>query len=318
VEVEQLVADEHPVRAIWELSGCLDLAPFAVKLRTQRELGGRAAWDPRLLVAVWIWAYSNGVSSAREIERQADYRPELQWLCGLEVIKHHTLSDFRVAHLAALEQIFTQVLAVLNEAGLIDLKQVAIDGTRVRSQGATSSRRRRGTIEKHLEQARAVVQELSGRSDDEESSKRRLRGGLQRAVCDGRERKGRGGRGLDEAGRGCPTTGADAQGRGATHGAAAEPSVGGRRLQLASEHCGPAVGGDRVRDAGAAAGSGFPIGGAGGGDTAWDRVHVFHLRRKDGHVSMSGKQDAGIPASFKQAWADIPAIPGTERGLQSV
>ena len=72
VEVEQLVADEHPVRAIWELSGLLELAPFAVKLRTQRELGGRAAWDPRLLVAVWIWACSKGVSSAREIERQAD------------------------------------------------------------------------------------------------------------------------------------------------------------------------------------------------------------------------------------------------------
>ena len=94
-------------------------------------------------------------------------------MCGLEVINHHTLSDFRVAHLAALEQIFTQVLAVLNEAGLIDLEQVAIDGTRVRSQGATSSRRRRGTIEKHLEQAHAVVRELSRRSDDEESNKRR-------------------------------------------------------------------------------------------------------------------------------------------------
>ena len=125
VEIEQLVGADHPVRAIWELSGRLDLSGFTGALRTQRDQGGRAAWDPRLLVAVWIWAYSEGISSAREIERQMDYRPELEWLCGMEVVNHHTLSDFRVGHAEALEQIFTQVLAVLSQAGLIDLQQVA-------------------------------------------------------------------------------------------------------------------------------------------------------------------------------------------------
>ena len=139
----------------------------------RRRSGGRAAWDPRLLVAVWSWAYSEGISSAREIERQMDYRPELEWLCGMEVVNHHTLSDFRVGHAEALEQIFTQVLAVLSQAGLIDLQQMAADGTRLRSQGATSSERRRGTIEKHLEQARAVVSELAAQTGDEESNKRR-------------------------------------------------------------------------------------------------------------------------------------------------
>ena len=96
------------------------------------------------LVAVWIWAYSEGVSSAREIQRQADYPPELQWLCGMEAVNHHTLSDFRVAHGAALEQIFSAVLAVLSNAELID-----------------------------LEQARAVVEELAAQADDEETNKRR-------------------------------------------------------------------------------------------------------------------------------------------------
>lgn len=173
IDVEQLVGADHPARAIWELSGRLDLSGFAGALRTQRDQGGRAAWDPRLLVAIWIWAYSEGISSAREIERQMDYRPELEWLCGMEVVNHHTLSDFRVCHAEALEQIFTQVLAVLSQAGLIDWEQVAVDGTRLRSQGATSSERRRGTIEKHLEQARVVVEELAAQADDEESNKRR-------------------------------------------------------------------------------------------------------------------------------------------------
>ena len=147
VEIEQLVGAGHPVRAIWELSGRLDLSGFTGALRTQRDQGGRAAWDPRLLVAVWIWAYSEGISSAREIERQMDYRPELEWLCGMEVVNHHTLSDFRVGHAEALEQIFTQVLAVLSQAGLIDLRQVAVEARgcahrprRVRRGGAERSR----------------------------------------------------------------------------------------------------------------------------------------------------------------------------------
>jgi len=173
IEVEHLVDARHRVRAIWELTGRLDPRPFATQLRTQKNLGGRSAWDPRLLVAIWIWAYSEGISSAREIERQCEHRPELQWLCGMEKINHHTLSDFRVSQSEALEGMFTNVLAVLSEANLIDLEQVTVDGTRVRSQGATSSRRRRGTIEKHLEQARGVVQELSAQADDEASNKRR-------------------------------------------------------------------------------------------------------------------------------------------------
>ena len=173
IEVEHLVDARHRVRAIWELTGRLDPRPFATQLRTQKNLGGRSAWDPRLLVAIWIWAYSEAISSAREIERQCEHRPELQWLCGMEKINHHTLSDFRVSQSEALEGMFTNVLAVLSEANLIDLEQVTVDGTRVRSQGATSSRRRRGTIEKHLEQARGVVQELSAQADDEASNKRR-------------------------------------------------------------------------------------------------------------------------------------------------
>ncbi len=126
-----------------------------------------------MLVAVWIWADSEGISSAREIERLCEYRPEPQWLCGMEKINHHTLSDFRVSQSEALEGMFTNVLAVLSEANLIDLEQLAVDGRRLRSQGSTSSQRRRGTIEKHLEQANAVVEELGAQAEDEAGNKRR-------------------------------------------------------------------------------------------------------------------------------------------------
>ena len=133
IDVERLVADDHAVRAIWELTGKLDLSGFAAGLRTRLGPAGRPAWDPRLPAAIWIWAYSEGIASARELERQSHYRPELQWLCGLEIVNPHSLSEFRVKNAAALETIFTQVLALLSQEGLIDLAQVAVDGTRVRA-----------------------------------------------------------------------------------------------------------------------------------------------------------------------------------------
>jgi len=63
---------------------------------------GRAASPPQLLIAVWLYGYSRGVTSAREME----YEPGLMWLTGMEVINHHTLSDFRIKHAEALTELF--------------------------------------------------------------------------------------------------------------------------------------------------------------------------------------------------------------------
>src|SRR6266566_4988214 len=85
---------------------------------------GRTPWDPRLLVSLWIYGYSRGISSAREIARRCAYEPAFQWLCGLGEINHHTLSDFRVDHDASLRELFVQVLVVLSGEGLVSLERV--------------------------------------------------------------------------------------------------------------------------------------------------------------------------------------------------
>ena len=197
IDVEALIPADHAARAIWELSGRFDLDGFAAPLRSLEGEAGRPAWEPRLLVSVWIWAYSEGIGSAREIERQCAYHPALQWLCGLETISHKTLSDFRAAHGAALDDLFTQLLALLSQAGLVDLEQVMVDGTRIRSQGSTSSLRRAGTIERHLTAAREVVETMAQEEGAEQQS-RRVRAARQRAAS---RALGTGDRGV-EKGRG--------------------------------------------------------------------------------------------------------------------
>src|SRR5207342_284623 len=142
LDVERLIELDHPARAIWELSGRLKLDGFYAPIEAVEGSAGRTPWDPRLLVSLWIYAYSRGISSAREIARRCTYEPAFQWLCGLEEINHHTLSDFRVAHGAALEELFVEVLGVLSHEGLVRLERVMHDGTKVKAFARGDSFRR--------------------------------------------------------------------------------------------------------------------------------------------------------------------------------
>lgn len=160
IYVEELIPADHKARAIWDLTGRLDLSRFSEALRTTEGSAGRPAWDPRLLVSLWVYAYSEAIGSAREIERVMQWNPGMQWLAGLEQINHHTLSDFRVDHKEALDELFAQLLALLETEGLVNLEQVMHDGTKIRAQAGGDSFRREKTLRERVEQAREAVAQM--------------------------------------------------------------------------------------------------------------------------------------------------------------
>lgn len=144
IDVERLIEEDHPARAIWELVGKLDLSGFRQAIGAVEGRAGRPALDPQLLISLWIYAYSEGVGSVREVARLCEYHPAYQWLTGLEPVNYHSLSDFRVEHRAALDKLFTQVLGLLSAEGLVTLQRVMHDGTKVkafRGGGYVSARR---------------------------------------------------------------------------------------------------------------------------------------------------------------------------------
>src|ERR1700681_4358623 len=159
VDVEHLIGEHHPARGIWEVTKGLDLSKYESAIRARKGEVGRAAWPPQLPVAVWLYGYSQGITSARELERQTEYEPGLMWLTGMEVINHHSLSDFRIDHKEALTDLFTQMLVVLSDAGLVKLHLVAHDGTKIRAQAGVDSFGREATLREKLEQARQLVEE---------------------------------------------------------------------------------------------------------------------------------------------------------------
>ena len=189
LDVERMVEADHPVRAVWELVGRLDLSGYYAAIEAVEGAAGRTPWDPRLLVSLWVYAYSRGISSAREISRRCGYEPAFQWLCGLEPINHHTLSDFRVAHSATLRELFVQLLGVLSAEGLITLERVMHDGTKIKAQAAKSSFCRAERLAEHVAAARQQVEALGDPQAEESAGHKAAQ---QRALREHQQR-------LDEA-----------------------------------------------------------------------------------------------------------------------
>src|SRR6202521_318749 len=171
VDVERLIEQDHRARAIWALVGRLDLSRFYESIESSAEEGGRPAIDPHLLISLWVYAYSQGIGSAREVARRCEFDPAFQWLTGLEEVNYHTLADFRVEKQKELDELFTQVLAALSQEGLITLEQVMQDGTKIKAQASTRSFQREEVVREHLEKARQRVAEMGDPRNDESSPK---------------------------------------------------------------------------------------------------------------------------------------------------
>jgi transposase len=169
VDVERLIGEEHAARAIWEFVGRLDMSGYREEVRAVEGKAGRPGWEPRLLISLWVYAYSEGVGSARGIEELCEWEPGYQWLTGATVVNAHTLSDFRVKHESRLKGLFVQVLGLLSADGLITLERVMQDGTKIRAQAAPDSFRRKQRVEQALKQAAEQVAAVQALSEEETS-----------------------------------------------------------------------------------------------------------------------------------------------------
>jgi transposase len=182
-DLESLLPPEHRARAIWAMVEGLDLTKFSETIVARGSEPGRPALDPKVLVALWLYATSEGVGSARELARLCEAHDAYRWLCGGVSVNYHTLSDFRVANGELLDRLLIENVATLEACGVIDLDKLAQDGVRVRASAGAASFRRRGRLEEHLARAQQVVEQLKREVHDEPgASNRRIRAARQRAA----------------------------------------------------------------------------------------------------------------------------------------
>ena len=185
--VEELLEADHLARTVWALVCRWDLSLFLATIAARGEASGRAATDPKILICLWLYAYTQGVSNGRELARLCENHSAYQWICGSVSLNYHTINDFRVSHEKGLDDLLTQMVAALLQAELISVNRISSDGTRQRAGAGKNSFKTADTLSRHLDEARAHVQSLKQQAQDPAMSAQR-QAALERAAREKKER----------------------------------------------------------------------------------------------------------------------------------
>ena len=152
------VPDDH---LVWTVLGAvekMDLAGFYGAYRANGQ--GRAAYDPEMMVALLLYAYSRGNRSSRGIERACREDVTYKLITAMAVPDHSTIADFRRRHQGALAELFVGVLALCREAGLVSVGVIAIDGTKIKANASRDQNRSyEGIVGEILDEADRIDRE---------------------------------------------------------------------------------------------------------------------------------------------------------------
>jgi len=196
VALDGLLPEDHQARLVWQYVEGLDFWPLYEQIRAVEGNAGRDAIDPKILMALWLYATLDGVGSARQLDRLCRDHVAYQWICGEVSVNYHTLSDFRTAHTEFLDELLTQSVATLVHQDLVTLDRVAQDGMRVRANAGAASFRRGKTLEECQREAQEQVKSLDDELEaDPGASSKRQQAARRRAA---RERSERIRRALEE------------------------------------------------------------------------------------------------------------------------
>ena len=167
--LDDLVPLDHPVRAVWTFVMAQDLSAMYDKIEAVEGDAGRSAIDPRILMALWLFATVEGVGSAREIERLTTRDAPFRWICGGVSVNHNRLSQFRTGSSELLDEVLTNSVAVLMQQNLVTLTRVAQDGIRVRANAGKSSFRREASLQQLHKEAKEQIEALKPAADEQPS-----------------------------------------------------------------------------------------------------------------------------------------------------
>lgn len=187
--LESLLGEDHRARLVWGYVERQDLSSLTEAIKARGSNAGRAAIDPRILFALWLYAVLDGVGSGREVARLAREHDAYRWICGGVSVNYHALNDFRSGNEALMDEVLTANVAALAAAGAISLERVAQDGMRVRADAGAASFRRQASLEQHLADAGELVRETQQRAKaDPGASSRRAQAARQHAAQQREER----------------------------------------------------------------------------------------------------------------------------------
>jgi transposase len=128
LDLNDLIAADHPVRVVSAVLDKVDIRPIIKQYRP----GGTSSYHPRMLLKVMVYAYINNIYSSRKIEEATRQNINFMWLAGMRRPDHNTINRFRGERLQKnLRPIFNQVVLMLCQEGLLNIRDLYTDGTKI-------------------------------------------------------------------------------------------------------------------------------------------------------------------------------------------
>ena len=128
--IEELIPQDHPVRVVNGVIEQLDLRLLVAEYSKE----GKPSFHPKMMLKVMVYAYMDNTYSSRKIEKAMRENINFMWLSGKQVADHNTIARFRSKKLKTIfKDIFKQVVMLLADEGLVTLKEVFTDGTKIES-----------------------------------------------------------------------------------------------------------------------------------------------------------------------------------------
>lgn len=128
--LDELISSTHPVRVVNDVIDKINLLP----LEKQYEGGGSSSYHPKMLLKVLVYGYVTNTYSSRKLEAACKENIHFMWLAGMNMPDHHTINRFRGKRLKdTLRNIFVQVVELLQAEGLLSIKEIYTDGTKIES-----------------------------------------------------------------------------------------------------------------------------------------------------------------------------------------
>jgi transposase len=138
-DLSDWVPDDH---VVWSILGAVDQMDLSAFYGAYRENGqGRAAYEPSMMVALLLYAYARGNRSSRGIERACREDVVYKLITAMRMPDHSTIAEFRCRHERAIAELFNAVLELCEEAGLVEVGIIAIDGTKIRANASRGANR---------------------------------------------------------------------------------------------------------------------------------------------------------------------------------
>lgn len=147
--LREWLPQDHLAWFILDAIGEMDLSKLHLKYRA--DGWGRSSYDPTMMTGLILYAYSTGVLSSRQIERSCRLDIAFRVIAANHIPDYSTISRFRADNDFELEQLFTQILEMCEEAGLVKLGVIAIDGTKIKAAASLAANRTRSSLEAEVE-----------------------------------------------------------------------------------------------------------------------------------------------------------------------